>query len=146
MLAHLKRLIMILSKTVILAPKPQIYPRISLHTSIFSSLDLNSLTFDAHEIHNVMLLLEKYFVENQLWRVKYNQSNHSIQQHLICLKESLGKKHRTSGRPTFQVSSGLVCKFLPTELIMNCGMLLSFEEATSLRPGQADTAPPIAKT
>ena len=28
---------------------------------------------------------------------------------------------------------------------MNCGVLLSFEEATSLRPGQADTASPIAK-
>ena len=100
-------------------------------------------------IHNVMLLIEKVFCGKPVVEDKIKSSNHSFWQLLICLKESLGKKHRNIWKANIlghQVSSGLVCKLLPMELIMNCGVLLSFEEATSLRPGQADTAPPIAKT
>ena len=94
---------------------------------------------------------KKYFVENQFYcqRVKWNIIKASIHSGNIwyASKKALGKNTETSRRPTFEVISGLVCKLLPMELIMNCGVLLSFEEATSLRPGQADVnAPPIAKT
>ena len=70
-------------------------------------------------IHNVILLIEKVFCGKPVVEDKIKSSNHSFWQLLICLKESLGKKHRNIWKANIlghQVSSGLVCKCLPFEI------------------------------
>ena len=88
---------MILSKTVIWHQNHRFTPEL-VYIPAFHHHHLKSQTFDALEIHNVMLFIEKVFCGEPalvpVGKMKYNQSNHSLWQHLICLKESLGKKHR----------------------------------------------------
>ena len=70
-------------------------------------------------IHNVILLIEKVFCGKPVVEDKMKSSNHSIWQLLICLKESLGKKHRNIWKANIlghQVSSGSVCRCLPFEI------------------------------